>query len=85
MVFSFDGSAAETLMAIENGINLLIYYVAGANEHRIRTLDDVIFIGDAEVIVPNEHIGVGELVGVPFRVQFPEGDKLSDHVSDAAE
>lgn len=85
MVFSFDGSAAETLMAIEAGIDLLIYYVAGGNEHRIRTLDDVIFIGDAEVIVPGEHTGLGELVGVPFRVQFPAGDKLSDHVSDVAE
>ena len=66
MVFSFDGSAAETLMAIENGINLLIYYVAGANEHRIRTLDDVIFIGDAEVVVPGAHTGIGELDGLPW-------------------
>jgi len=85
MVFAYDGSAAEELFAIESEIDLKIYYTAGKNEKRVRTLKDIIFIGDAEVMVPGEHSGLGELIGVPFRVNFADGTKLADRVTDAAE
>lgn len=83
-VFSYDGSVAETLFAIENGIDLLIRY-RGNGQKRLRTLLDVIFVGDATVIIPALNSGVAELIGVPFRVQIPEPNKLSDHVTDVAE
>ena len=83
-VFSYDGQAAETLFAIETDIDLIIAYRAGGQK-RTRTLSDVVFIGDASVTVPSLDTGVPELIGVPFRVQIPEGDKLSDHITDAVE
>lgn len=83
-VFSYDGQAAETLFAIESDIDLIIGYRA-SGQKRKRTLTDVLFIGDATVTVPALNTGVSELIGVPFRVQIPEGDKLSDHISDAVE
>jgi len=42
-------------------------------------------VGDAMVTVPGLNAGVSELIGVPFRVQIPEGDTLADHVVDAVE
>lgn len=83
-VFSYDGQAAETLFAIETDIDLIIGYRAGGQK-RTRTLSDVLFIGDASVTVPSLGTGVPELIGVPFRVQIPESDKLSDHITDAVE
>ena len=52
---------------------------------RKRTLFDVLFVGDASITVPALNAGVPELIGVPFRVQIPESDKLSDHVTDAVD
>ena len=83
-LFSYDGSVAETLFAIESEIDLIIRYRANGQKRK-RTLSDVIFIGDATVVVPSLNAGVSELIGVPFRVQIPEGDKLSDHLTDAVE
>ncbi|MEK6674835.1 MAG: hypothetical protein AABZ47_04175 [Planctomycetota bacterium] len=83
-VFSYHGSAAETLFAIESGIDLLIRYRAN-KQRRLRKLKDVIFIGDATVMVSALNEGVSELIGVPFRVQIPEGEKLSDHIEDTVE
>ncbi|MFQ5495782.1 MAG: hypothetical protein ACE5EX_10425 [Phycisphaerae bacterium] len=85
LVLSYDGSAAETLFAIESDIDLLIRYRAGNGRKRLRTLTDVLFIGDATVVIPSINRGTPELIGVPFRVQIPETDKLSDHVSDVVE
>lgn len=84
LVFSYDGSAAETLLGITAGIDLIVRYRANGQK-RTRTLQDVLFIGDATVAVPALNRGVSELIGVPFRVQIPEGDTLADHVVDAVD
>ena len=81
-VFSYDASAAETLFAIEDDIDLIIRYRANG-QTRKRTLADVLFIGDAAVTVPSLNTGVSQLIGVPFRVQIPEDETLADHVVDA--
>lgn len=81
-VFSYDGSAAETLFAIEDAIDLIIRYRANG-QMRKRTLKDVLFVGDASVTVPGVGGGVSELVGVPFRVQIPSTATLADHIEDA--
>lgn len=83
-VFSYDGQVAETLFAIESDIDLIIRYRANA-AIRKRTLSDVMFVGDASITVPALNAGVPELIGVPFRVQLPESDKLSDHITDAVD
>lgn len=80
-VFSYHGSVAEELFAVDDAIDLIIYYRA-SGEKRRRTLADVIFVGDAVVTVPSLNTGVAELIGVPFRVQLPEGETLADHVVD---
>lgn len=83
-VFSYHGSAAETLLAITAGIDLIIRYQANGQKRK-RTLSDVIFVGDATVIVPAMNTGVSELIGVPFRVQIPSGETFAEHVSDAVD
>ncbi len=83
-VFSYHGSAAETLFEVSDEIDLIIRYRANGQK-RVRTLSDVIFIGDATVTVPGPNTGVSELIGVPFRVQIPSGETLADHVSDEVE
>ena len=83
-VFSYHGLAAETLFAIEDPIDLIIRYRANG-ENRKRSLLDVLFIGDATVTVPSLNEGVPELIGVPFRVQLPFGEKLADHITDAVD
>ncbi len=83
-LFSYDGSVAETLFAITDQIDLIIRYRTGG-EKRTRTLQDVLFVGDATVTVPGLNTGVSELIGVPFRVQIPEGNTLANHVQDAVD
>ncbi len=83
-VFSYDGSAAATLFAIVDDIDLIIRYRANAQK-RTLTLADVLFIGDAEVTVPPLNTGVSQLIGVPFRVQIPEDETLAGHVTDAVD
>jgi hypothetical protein len=83
-VFSFDGLAAETLLGIDNQIDLIIRYRA-SGQKRVRTLLDVIFIGDATVTIPTLNKGVSELVGVPFRVQIPADESLTEHVTDVVD
>ncbi len=83
-VFSYHGSVAEMLFGITAGIDLIIRYRANAQKRK-RTLADVLFIGDATVTVPGLNTGLGELIGVPFRVQFPAGDTFADHVMDVVE
>ncbi len=83
-VFSYDGSAAATLFAIVDDIDLIIRYRANGQKRKL-TLADVLFIGDAEVTVPPLNTGVSQLIGVPFRVQIPEDDTLADHVTDAVD
>jgi len=80
-VFSYHGLVAETLFASPDDIDLVIYYRADSGRRK-RTITDVIFIGDATVTVPSVNEGVSELIGVPFRVQVPEGDDVWDHVVD---
>lgn len=83
-VFSYDGSAAETLFAIGDPIDLIVRYRAGGQKRK-RTLKDVVFVGDSMVTVPALNAGVSELIGVPFRVQIPENETLDDHVEDVVE
>ena len=80
-VFSYHGSAAETLFGIEDDIDLIFRYRANGQKRK-RTLTNVLFIGDATVTVPSLNTGVSQLIGVPFRVQIPEDETLADHVVD---
>ena len=84
LVFSYDGSAAETLFAVASEIDLIVRYRANGQKRK-RTLADVLFVGDATVAVPSLNGGLSELIGVPFRVQIPEGDTLASHVTDAVD
>ena len=83
-VFSYHGLAAEDLLGVEEGIDLIIRYRAGGQK-RQRTLEVVLFVGDATVTVPGRNTGVSELIGVPFRVQIPDGETLADHVEDVVD
>ena len=83
-VFSYDGSAAETLFGITSAIDVIIRYRANGQK-RTRTFADVLFVGDSTVTVPALNTGVSELIGVPFRVQIPEGDTLAAHITDAVD
>lgn len=80
-LFSYHGLVAEVLLNIEDEIDLIIRYRASGQKRR-RTLQDVLFVGDATVTVPAVNTGVSELIGVPFRIQIPEGETLADHVED---
>ncbi|MBI1825878.1 MAG: hypothetical protein HY287_05855 [Planctomycetes bacterium] len=84
IVFSYNGAVAETIFAISNGIDLLIRYRANGQK-RLRTLLNVLFVGDATVTVPGLNEGLSELIGVPFRLQIPSGETLADHITDAVE
>ncbi len=84
LVFSYDGSAAETLLGITVEIDLIIRYRANGQKRK-RALSDVIFVGDATVGVPVLNEGVSELIAVGFRVQIPSGDTLADHITDAVD
>jgi len=83
-VFSYNGSAAETLFAIDDDIDLIIRYRAN-EQARKRTLKDVLFVGDAAVTLPAQNEGVSVLIGVPFRVQIPDDCALADYVEDAVD
>ena len=83
-LFSYHGSAAETLFGITSGIDLILRYRANGQKRK-RTLSDVLFVGDAMVTVPALNTGISELIGVPFRVQLPSGETFADHVTDAVE
>lgn len=84
VVFSYHGSVAETLLSISGAIDLIIRY-RSAGQRRMRTIKDVLFAGDATVTVPSVNSGVTPLIGVPFRVQIPEGDSVNDHVLDTVD
>ncbi len=83
-VYTYDGTAAEALLSVTDQVDLIVRYRSGTT-NRKRTFDDVIFVGDSAVTFPNLNSGLGELVGIPFRVQMPEGDTLSGHVIDATD
>jgi len=83
-VFSYHGSVAETLFSITAGIDLWIRYRANGQK-RLRKLKDVLFVGDATVMFPAINRGISEWIGVPFRVQIPEGDTLANHVEDVVD
>jgi len=83
-VFSYDAAVAPTLLGLPASIDLLVRY-RGAGEKRLRTLVDVIFVGDASVTVPSINTGLPVLIGVPFRVQIPQGDLLGSHITDIVE
>ena len=80
-LFSYDGAAAEELLGITAGIDLMVRYRANG-QRRMRTFLDVVFLGDATVTFPSQNNGVSELIGVPFRVQIPEGQTLGQHILD---
>jgi hypothetical protein len=84
MIFAHDGSAAETLLGTTDEIDLIVRYRANGGTRK-RTLSDVIFVGDSAVAIPSLNRGRPELVGVPFRVQIPEGSTLANHVIDAVD
>ncbi len=81
-MFSFDGDAAEDLLRIDYRIQLVIYYIAGTNQYRIRRFLETVFVGDATVTIPPLNTGIGELVGVPFRVNIAQDETLDDHIID---
>ena len=81
-VFSSDGDAAEKLLGITDSVELIVYYLAGGNEHRKRRLLDVVFAGDATVRVPPANTGVSDLIGVPFKINIPEDETLDEHIID---
>lgn len=83
-VFSYHGDVAETLLSITSEIDLIVRYRANTQK-RMRTLSDIIFVGDSAVTFPALNAGESELIGVPFRVQIPEGSTLATHVTDAVE
>jgi len=85
IVFSYDGDAAEKLLAIEATIELITRYLTSQNEHRKRRMVDVVFVGDSTVTVPPLSRGVGPLIGVPFRVNIPQGNTLANHVFDESD
>jgi hypothetical protein len=84
LVFSYDGSAAESLLSLEEPIDLIVRY-RGGRQVRKRTFLDVVFVGDSSVTFPAVNIGEPLLVAVPFRVQIPEGETLAEHIVDAAD
>lgn len=84
LVFSYHGSVAETLFAYLDPIDLLIRYRANGQK-RLRTLTNVIFLGDATVTIPNQNDGISQLIGVPFRVQIPSTDTLANNITDAVD
>jgi hypothetical protein len=84
VVFSNDGGAAEVLLAITAPIDLIVRYAA-SGELRLRVLKNVVFVGDAVVTFPPLNTGVGELIGVPFRVQIPDTETLAQHIEDFPE
>jgi len=83
-VFSYHGSVAETLFAVTDEIDLIVRYRANGQK-RTRTLENALFVGDATVTVPGINKGLPELIGVPFRLQIPEGYTLDDHIVDAVD
>lgn len=84
VVFSYHGSVAETLLSIVSPVDLIIRYRA-SGERRMRTLQDIVFVGDASVTVPGLNLGLPELIGVPFRMQLAEGVTLASRVTDVQE
>lgn len=81
VLFLHDGAAAEALLTTTDDLDLIIRYRTG-HERRVRTFKDVLFAGDATVTIPPRNTGLSELVGVPFRLQIPEGETIADHVED---
>ena len=81
-VFSFDGDAAENLLGIDYRIQLVIRYIASTNQYRIRRFLETVLVGDATVTIPSLNLGIGELIGVPFRVNIAEDETLDDHSID---
>ena len=84
VVFSYDGSAAETLLGMSGNLDLVIRYRA-AGEKRKRTISNMLFVGDATVTVPALNTGTTPLIGVPFRVQIPEGNTIAGHLTDTTD
>jgi len=82
VLFSYNGSVAETLLGIDDTVDLIIRY-RSAEARRARTFTDVLFAGASTVTVSSIDPGVPPVIGVPFRVQIPQGQTLSDHVFDA--
>lgn len=85
VLFTYDGSAAESLLGIEAGVDLILRYNAANGQKRRRTFRDVIFAGDSVVTLPSLNTGLPQLIGVPFRVQIPFDQTLADHVEDTVE
>jgi len=84
-VFSFDGDVAEKLLGIDAPVSVIAYYLAARNRQRKRTFIDVVFVGDATVRIPPLNDGMGDLIGVPFKVNIPYDETLEDHIVDEAE
>lgn len=81
VVYAWHGGVAESLFEMAEEIDLVIRY-RGSGEKRKRTLKRVLFLGDALVTFPNLNTGRPALIGVPFRLQIPEGDTLADAIVD---
>lgn len=88
-VFSLDNNVAETLFAITDAIDLIVYYTTDAGEARKRTLANIMFGGktvgpNADRILrpPIRPDAEPLMFGVPFVVQIPSTEKIGDHVTD---
>jgi len=84
VLFSYDGSIAETLFDVDDSIDLIIRY-RSAGARRVRTITDVLFVGTATVTVPSIDTSLPPLIGVPFRVQIPQGQSVAEHVFDSVD
>ncbi|MHC5110221.1 MAG: hypothetical protein ACYTHJ_10125 [Planctomycetota bacterium] len=80
-LFTFDSRWADVLLTMTEAVDLVLYYLA-EGARRKRTIVDVLFCGDAIVTVPDRNAGLPELIGIPFRVQLPTNQILTDHIID---
>ena len=83
-VFSFGGTVAEALFGITDEVDLIVRYRANGQKRK-RTLKDVVFVGDATITLPGLNTGRAEVIGIPFRVQIPDGQTLAAHIVDAVD
>lgn len=82
--WSFDANIAEILLATVSNETLTVWYTSLDGDQRKRVIQKVLWLGDARVTFPNVNTGLGSLIGVPFRVQFPKNADISDRISDSS-
>ena len=81
-IFVCDANAAETLLSTSEEVDIIVRYVA-QGIRRKRTLLRALFVGDATVAIPAAASEPPEPIGVPFRLQIPMWEELSEHIQDS--